>query len=206
MKEWRKEIKAMEKDRPKLYALILLYISDKSLEEVKHSDDWDPIKQETDPAMLWDIIESTHKMNTISKVESAMKMAARTTYQQMRQGMYENIITYKDRFNNAFKTYIDQKNPALDDKDVTMDFFQGLDNARYSGFKTKILNGLASKAIKQPKNLNVMYLLSNEWVKPVTRGNATGFTSTFTTTLDRTERPHGQSAKRKKERRRKEER
>jgi hypothetical protein len=93
MKEWRKEIEGMEKDHPKLYALILQYLSDESLEEVKRSDDWDTIEQETDPAMLWDIIESTHKINMISKVESVMKMAARTTYQQMRQGVYENIIT-----------------------------------------------------------------------------------------------------------------
>jgi hypothetical protein len=160
-------------------------------DRVKCSNDWDTIKQETDPAMLWDIIESMHKINTISKVKSVMKMAARTTYQQIRQGTYENIITYKKRFNNALKAYIDQKNPVLDDKDVTMDFFQGLDNAIYAGFNTKILSRLTSKAIKQPENLNTMYLLANQWVKPVMRGNAAGFASTFTTTLDHTVWPHG---------------
>jgi hypothetical protein len=95
MKEYRKEVKELEKDRPKLYALILQYLSDESLEEVKHSDDWDTIEQETDPAMLWDVIESTHKINTISKVEPVTVMAARTTYQQMKQGAYKSIITYK---------------------------------------------------------------------------------------------------------------
>jgi hypothetical protein len=69
-----------------------------------------------DPAMLWDIIESTHKINMISKVESVTKMEARTTYQKMRQGAYDNIITYKKCFNNALKSYIDQMNPVLDDK------------------------------------------------------------------------------------------
>ncbi len=57
----------------KLYALILQYLSNESLEEVKHSDDWDTIEQETDPAMLWDVIESTHKINTISQVESVLR-------------------------------------------------------------------------------------------------------------------------------------
>jgi hypothetical protein len=136
IKEYRKEVKAMEKDRPKLYALILQYLSDESLEEVKRSDDWDTIEQETDPAMLWDVIESTHKINTISKVESVTKMAARTTYQQMKQGAYERIITYKERFNNALKAYTDEGNPGMNDADVAMDFFRGLDNARYAGFKT----------------------------------------------------------------------
>ncbi len=79
----------------------------------------------------------------------------------------------------------------LDDKDVTVDFFRGLDDEKYAGFKTEILIGLTSKAIKQPENLNAMYLLANQWVKPVTRGSAAGFASTFTTTLDRTERPRG---------------
>jgi hypothetical protein len=54
---------------------------------------------------------------------------------------------------------------------------------RYAGFKTEILNGLTLKAIEQPENLNTMYLLANQWVKPVPRGNATGFASAFTTTL-----------------------
>jgi hypothetical protein len=132
-------------------------------------------------------------------------MAARTTYQQMRQGAYENIITYKERFNNALKAYIDQKNPALEDKDVMMDFFRGLDNARYAGFKTEILNGLTSKAIAQLENLNAMYLLANQWVKPVTRGNTAGFASTFTTTLDRTKWPCGnqQRGRRRGEQKRK---
>jgi hypothetical protein len=44
MKEYRKEIKAMEKDRPKLYALILQYLSEESLEEVKLSERMDGMK------------------------------------------------------------------------------------------------------------------------------------------------------------------
>jgi hypothetical protein len=68
---------------------------------------------------------------------------------------------------------------------------RGLDNARCAGFKTEILNGLTLKAIAQRENLNAMYLLANQWVKPVMRGNASGFSSTFTTTLDCTERPCG---------------
>jgi hypothetical protein len=95
MKEYRNKVKELEKDRPKLYALILQYLSDESLKEVKRSDDWDTIKQETDPAMLWDVIKSTHKINTISNVEPVTKMAARTAYQQKKQGANKSIITYK---------------------------------------------------------------------------------------------------------------
>jgi hypothetical protein len=36
-----------------------------------------------------------------------------------------------------------------------------------------------------------MYLLANQWVKPVTRCKATGFASTFYTMLNRTEKQCG---------------
>jgi hypothetical protein len=67
----------------------------------------------------------------------------------------------------------------MGDINIVMDFFHGLDNGIYAGFKTEITNGLTAKSIIQPANLNVMYLLLNQWVKPVTRGNASGFVSTF---------------------------
>ena len=50
------------------------------------------------------------KVDTISKVETITKLSARATYQQMRQGAYESIIVYKERFNNALKAYADQGN------------------------------------------------------------------------------------------------
>jgi hypothetical protein len=189
MKEYCKEIKAMEKDQPKLYTLILQYLSKESLEEIKREDDWDNVAEATDPEGLWVYVEKTHKVNTISKVPTVTKMSTRTTYQQMMQGPYESIILYKERFTNALKAYVDQKNPEMGDIDIAMDFFRGLDNGRYAGFKTEILNGLtAAKLITQPVNLNAMYLLANQWVKPVARGSAAGYANTFHTTLDKTDR------------------
>ncbi len=149
------------------------------------------MEEATDPEGLWVYIEKTHKENTVSKVPTVTKMSARTTYQQMRQGPYESIILYKERFNNALKAYMDQGNPKMGDVDIAMDFFHGLDNTRYAGFKTEMLSGLIARSIAQPANLNVMYLLANQWVKPVTRGNAGGFASTFHTTLDKTEKQCG---------------
>jgi len=84
MKEYRKEIMKMRNERPKLYALILQYLSDESLEEIKRSDKFEKIDEETDPLGLW---------------------------QTMRQGPFESIITYKERFTIALKAYNDQGNP-----------------------------------------------------------------------------------------------
>lgn len=108
----------------------------------------------------------------------------------MKQGAYESITTYKEWFNNALKAYIDQCNPGMNEADIAIDFFRGLDNAWYTGFKTEIFNRLTAKSITQPANLNVMYLLANQGVKLVTRGPA-GFVSTFHTMLNRTKKQCG---------------
>jgi hypothetical protein len=75
-KEYHKEIKAMEKDWPKLYALILQYLSEESLEEVKREDGWDEVEEDTDPEGLRIFIEKTHKVNTVSKGPTVTKMSA----------------------------------------------------------------------------------------------------------------------------------
>ena len=47
---------------------------------------------------------------------------------------------YKECVDWALKAYMDQKNPDIDDKDIVMDFFNGLENVRYAVFKTQMLN------------------------------------------------------------------
>jgi hypothetical protein len=134
-----------------------------------------------DPEDMWTYVEKMHKVNMISMHNLPADEA----------GPYESIIVYKERFNNAMKDYINQKNPKMGDDDIAMDFICRLDKRRLAGFNTEILNGLTMKSITQPVNLNKMYLLANQWVKPFARGNAAGFASTFHTMLDKTENTHG---------------
>ena len=77
---------------------------------------------------------------------------------------YESIITYKERFDIALKAYEDQDNADLEESDVAMDSFNGLDNARYAEFKKSILNGMTAGLVTQPATLNKMYLLTNQWL------------------------------------------
>jgi hypothetical protein len=123
MKEWQKEKVIMHRDRPKLFALLLQYLSEESLEVVKRDENWDVTDQTSDPEALWQIIEENHKVYTISEVEFITKIAARNTYQQMCKGHYESIIAYKERFNFTCKSYHEQGNVMLKDPDVAMDFF-----------------------------------------------------------------------------------
>jgi hypothetical protein len=124
----------------------------------------------------------THKVYTINVVEIVTKMAARNTYHQMHQGHYKSIIAYKERFNFAPKSYYEQGNATLKDPDVAMDFFRGLDNVRYTTFKTEFLNGLTFSSIKKPKDINTIFVMANQWLKP--KATTSGFASIFSTTLD----------------------
>jgi len=91
-------------------------------DEIKRQANYETFEQAADPEGLWQLVEETHKINSISKVEAIKKLAACSTYYHMRQGAYESIITYKEHFDNAKKAYDHQKNPKLGDKDVAMDF------------------------------------------------------------------------------------
>ena len=105
LKDYRKEVNELKRDRPKLYGLIVQYLSEESLDEVKRQDKYEAMAKAADPVGLWKLVETTHKVNTISKVATVTKLAARTTYKNTRQGGFESIIVYKEHFNAALKAY-----------------------------------------------------------------------------------------------------
>jgi hypothetical protein len=43
--------------------------------------------------------------------------------------------------------------------------------------------------MKKPKDLNTIFIMANQWLKP--KATTSGFASTFSTTLDFVEKPHG---------------
>jgi hypothetical protein len=127
---------------PKIYGYIWKYLSPESQDEVKHQADYVAFNADKDPEKLWAAIVKTHEVNSLSKIPEVLKRAARKEYQACRQGGYESLITYRERFDAAAKSYKDQKNADMSDLDIAMDFFDGLDPARYSQFKTDIQNGI----------------------------------------------------------------
>jgi hypothetical protein len=64
--------------------------------EVKRHADYEVIKANRDMQKMWEIVEETHKVFTISRIASVVKKTARKEYQLMHQGAYESIITYKE--------------------------------------------------------------------------------------------------------------
>jgi hypothetical protein len=84
--------------------------------------DYEVIKNTRDAQQLWQVIEETHKVFTISRIAAVIKKTARKEYQLMHQGPYESIITYKERFDIALKAYKEHDNADLLEPNVAMDF------------------------------------------------------------------------------------
>jgi spore coat polysaccharide biosynthesis protein SpsF (cytidylyltransferase family) len=78
MKQYRREVADYKRNKPKLYPLIMKYQSDKSLEAVQNKVGWMTVETDADPETLWQLVEQKHKVQSSSKVEAIMKLAART--------------------------------------------------------------------------------------------------------------------------------
>jgi hypothetical protein len=187
MKQYRKEVVKFREDGPKLYGVILKYLSDESLDAIQKEPGWPTIEADANPETLWQLVEMKHKVHSASEVEVVVKLAARSQLAACKQGSYELIVALKQRYTNALKAYQDQKNPVMSDQDIAMDFFSKLDNGRYAEFKTTYLNNLQMKAVDLPENLNEIYLLASTHLKPkVALGGGIG--STFATMSDTVEK------------------
>ena len=95
-KDYQKEINELKRDQPKLCGLIIQYLSEESLDEVRGQDNWEAINEKADPVGLWKLVERTHNVKTICKMATVTKLAAKTTYKNTRQGEFKSIIAYKE--------------------------------------------------------------------------------------------------------------
>jgi hypothetical protein len=197
MKAYRREIADFRMDKLKLYELILQYLSDESLEAVQKVAGWPAIEQDANPEALWQLVEMKHKVHSASDVEAVVKLAARTQLATTRQGAFESIIAFKQRYTNALKAYKDQKKPTRTPQDEAMDFFSKMDNARYAEFKTTYINNLQMKACNPPADLNKIFTLANTYLKPkIAAGKGMG--STFATAADHVDKKEKDRQKRRR--------
>ncbi len=96
-----KQREDMKKDRTKLYALIMQYLSPESLDKLKRQPGYETVKYQRDVQMLWQMIEETHKVHSISKVTAVLRKTAQNDYVNRKQGAYKTIVMYRERFDNA---------------------------------------------------------------------------------------------------------
>jgi hypothetical protein len=167
IKEYNKQVE----NRPKLYGLIRQHMSLESKDEVAKEPDFEVWHANTDPEKLWQAIEKTHKIDSTSNVDEVKSMAARKAYQNIKQGSFESLAQYSERFRETYRAFQDSSINKLpvEEADQAMDFFYGLDNAKYGIFKTNMINGWTTGAFKPPATVNEIYRIAGNWVKPTSK-------------------------------------
>ncbi len=113
-------------------------------------------------------------------------MAARKAYQSIKQGLFETLAQYSERFRETYFAYkVTKKDPVdapidVKELDQVMVFFHGLDDIKYAEFKQNMKNGWAMKSMQPPKMINEIYRLAGVWAKPMARSK-TGTVATYHT-------------------------
>ena len=124
---------------------------------------------------LWLVVKATHQLFTMSKVVSIIKKTTREEYAACKQGAFEHIVDYKQRFDARLDAFKVSGNTEPPKEDVAMDFMYGLDNGRYAEFKAEIVNDLQKGTLTtQIDDLNKMYILASRRVVVKTGDKITG--------------------------------
>ncbi len=107
-------------------------------------------------------------MDSSSNVDEVKSMAARKAYQNIKQGTFETLAIYSERFRETYRAYEDTSTngESVDEEVQVMDFFYGLDDGKYGLFKTNMIHGWTTGAFKPPATINEIYRVAGNWVKP----------------------------------------
>jgi hypothetical protein len=204
-KEHTRKLTKMEEDRPKLYGLMMKHMSVESKDEVAQDPDYEVWHADKDLEKLWKAIIRTHKVDCISNVTAVKELVARKAYQNIKQGSFESLAQYSERFRETYPGYkatgLQSRPVDIPEHEQALDFFHGLDQARYAAFKTSMLNGWATKAFDPPQMVNDIYRIAGAWVKPTSKPD--GSTAATFVTTEEDAKLKGKAAKKAKEEKKK---
>jgi hypothetical protein len=185
MKELAKEVGKINRDKPKLFRLIRQHMSMESRDEMSRQLNYAMWHVEKDPENLRQAIVKMHKVDCVSNVTEVMTLAVRKVHQNIKQGAFEGLSLYRERFHETYrasKTTDLTSNPVEEKEEVqAMDFIHGLDNAKCGALKMSMLNRWATKAVQPPKRANGIYRLADSWEKQPSRTDGGGYAVTYMT-------------------------
>jgi hypothetical protein len=92
LKTYRK-LKNKQKEKNRLYAIIMKYLSEESLNGVKRVKERSEIEEEVDTERLWKVIVDKHRVHLMSEVAAVIKLEAQNQVQTLRQGGFESLTS-----------------------------------------------------------------------------------------------------------------
>jgi hypothetical protein len=87
IKSYQKVKLEIEQKTPKLFAMILKYLSNESLKVVQRSEKLSEIKAGIDPERLWKAVEDKHRVHSTSQVAGIIKLEARNHLQKLNKAV-----------------------------------------------------------------------------------------------------------------------
>jgi hypothetical protein len=176
LKLHQQKLEKMEDDGTKFCGLICQRMSAESKDEVAKDPDYEVWSDAMDPKKLWQAIVKTHKVGCVSSVDTVKELETGKSYQTIEQDSFETLALYSERFRETYQAYKVTDGLAsqivIKEPDQAMDFFHGLDQAKYGEFKQNVQNGWAMKSMKPPQTVNEVYQLAGVWVKPNARNES----------------------------------
>ena len=172
-KERMRLMSKMEQDKVSLHSFLIGFLSHESLDAVKGEEGYAASFDNADPLKLWKLIETTHRVAADSRVKAHRQQEAREHYYRCRQGAYESLTMYKERFDDLLAAYKEMENPELPAPMVALDFIRGLDDARYGRYKHERRNNVSKGIEDDPATLSEAYSQVSDYRIMVPRGPMT---------------------------------
>lgn len=159
-----KEIRIMKSVRPKIFNDLLDTLSPDSDDLVKRHAEYQIAFEERCPSHLWKIIELTHAIQAENGNAIVKKAYARACYSTLMQGPYESVVLYRQRFDDAYKSYIAAENVPKADEECAMDFFNSLDCNQYKEFLRDIRNKWSCGELDEFDDIQEVYNLVSQYI------------------------------------------
>ena len=138
-----KNIADMKNNRGALYSMMKGQLTSEVIDALKQRAGFTEMGTLKDPLTLWREIVATHSSGETHKGPLFAKKSSRDAYQALAQHSYESIVAFRERYEFVLEAYVAAGNPEMADEDAAMDFLEALDDARYSSFKTSVINNAA---------------------------------------------------------------
>ena len=146
--------------------------------KVKEAANWVAINTAKDPLLLWARIVVTHANGTDSTVLAIIQKKARDRYNRLTQQSSQTIANYKQSFDEAIAHLLAVGETAPRPAAQAADFITGLDNSRYSSFKSTIENNASANIADYPDTLVTAFARASEF-KVITPQGAVVSAATF---------------------------
>jgi len=160
LKARQKLVLKMESERASFYGSLMTRLSNESVDAVKRDSKYGTFSKSLDVLELYKAVKSIHVRSTVSTIDEVVAKQAKDDYNNVKQGEFESIVSYKANFDVRLAEYQHQCKVTLDDNAIAMDFLYGLDKSRYASFIEEILNDLAKRTLVRLKDLNQIYELA----------------------------------------------